>query len=202
MICCIILLFIILSTPYWLFNVLYGNRVATTEVMIELFSVSFDSFNKDIGRYPTTDEGLSGLVTSPRTISSEKWRGPYLPKEIPQDPWGHKFVYFSNSANQFRLFSCGFDGTTKSAGNDKDDINSWDDKKTWRQFYDAQTVREKGTEDINRFIVLCLYPALIIFLSYRFYRFTRDNSPQEKVTAEGLPYPLTFTLVTLSFRKH
>jgi len=68
-------------------------------------------------------------------------------------------------------------------GNDKDDINSWDDKKTWWQFYDDQAAREKGIEDINRFIVLCLYPALIIFLLYRFYRFTRDNSSHEKVTA-------------------
>ncbi len=176
MIFCTIVLFCFLFLAFCAVHQIRGSRVAATEATIELiFSRALNAFKEDVGRYPTTDEGLSALVTLPRTISPEKWMGPYLPKAIPRDPWLHDYVYVSNSGNEFRLYSCGLDGTTKSDGNDADDINSWDDKKTWRQIYDAQAAREKGIEDINRFIVLCLYPALIIFLSYRFYRFRRDN---------------------------
>jgi hypothetical protein len=62
------------------------------------------------------------------TIPSGKWHGPYLDK-IPQDPWGNNYVYCCpgvHSTNGYELYSCGFDGISKSGGDDLDDINNWD----------------------------------------------------------------------------
>ena len=82
-----------------------SNRVAVTQAMIELFSVALDSFKEDIGRYPTTDEGLSALVTLPKTISPTKWRGPYLPKGIPKDPWRHDYAALQKVVGMMQMTS-------------------------------------------------------------------------------------------------
>jgi len=91
---------------------------------IELFGTALDSFRLDIGRYPTTSEGLEALITPPSGV--EGWNGPYLKKtEIPLDPWGHPYQYRSPGEHgDYDLFSYGADN---AEGGEKEnaDIVSW-----------------------------------------------------------------------------
>jgi general secretion pathway protein G len=87
-----------------------------------------DAFAVDCGRYPTTAEGFKALLICPTNIPTGKWHGPYL-DNIPQDVWKHDYVYRCpgiHNTNGYDLYSCGFDGISKSGGGDLDDINNWD----------------------------------------------------------------------------
>jgi len=91
---------------------------------------ALDRFAIDCGRYPTTSEGLKALFICPTNISNARWKGPYIdPPRIPQDPWGHDYIYCCpgiHNTNGYDIYSCGFDGVSKSGGDDPDDINNWD----------------------------------------------------------------------------
>ena len=83
--------------------------------------VALDVFEVDMGRYPTTQEGLSALLAPPP--GSKNWKGPYL-KGAAKDPWGHPYVYRcpgTHNPNGFDLHSFGPDG--KEGGGD--DIDNW-----------------------------------------------------------------------------
>ncbi|MGD8726877.1 MAG: type II secretion system major pseudopilin GspG, partial [Gemmatimonadales bacterium] len=69
-------------------------RGATAHTQIELLSVALDNYRLDNARYPTTDQGLEALRTKPTTEPVPRnWRGPYLRKEVPVDPWDRPYVY-------------------------------------------------------------------------------------------------------------
>ena len=83
---------------------------------------ALDTFRLDVGRYPTTEEGLAALVNKPGTVT--QWNGPYLKKEVPLDPWGHPYQYQSPGANsEIDLRSYGKDGQPGGTG-DNADISS------------------------------------------------------------------------------
>lgn len=91
---------------------------------IEEFMAALDNFYVDVGRYPTTEEGLDALRNKP--TSAHKWNGPYLKKEIPLDPWGNPYVYHSPGKNGgFDIVSYGADGKEGGEG-DNADVTSWD----------------------------------------------------------------------------
>jgi general secretion pathway protein G len=93
-----------------------------TLAQIELFGTALDTFHLDIGRYPTTSEGLQALRVNPGV---EGWNGPYIPKEIPLDPWGNAYVYVSpGSHGDYDLMSLGADKAQGGEGEDQD-IVSW-----------------------------------------------------------------------------
>lgn len=95
------------------------------KAQIELFGTALDAFRLDVGRYPTTEEGLKALREKPSGV--EKWDGPYLPKEIPLDPWGRAYVYRSPGEHgEYDLISYGRDGVEGGQGEDED-IVSWKD---------------------------------------------------------------------------
>ena len=91
---------------------------------------ALECFSNDCGRYPTTSEGFKALLTCPTNIPVNKWRGPYFdPPQIPQDLWKHDYEYRCpgiHNTNGYDLYSRGFDGFSKSGGDDLDDINNWD----------------------------------------------------------------------------
>ncbi len=96
--------------------------------MLGGIKTALDRFKIDCGRYPTTSEGFAGMVNCPTNFSGGKWSGPYL-DAIPTDPWGNAYVYRCpgiHNTNGYDLYSCGFDGISKSGGEDIDDINNWD----------------------------------------------------------------------------
>ena len=76
----------------------------------------------DVGRYPSTEEGLVALLTKPAAAAG--WNGPYLKKEVPPDPWGHAYVYHSPaSKGEFEILSYGKDGQAGGTGEDADISN-------------------------------------------------------------------------------
>jgi len=72
---------------------------------------SLDMYRIDVGRYPTTEQGLGALNAAP--TSEPKWRGPYLQKVVPPDPWGRAYVYKSpgEQGGEFDLLTLGKDGS-------------------------------------------------------------------------------------------
>lgn len=100
------------------------GKQSATKAQIELLGQSLDHFRLDTGRYPTTQEGLSALVTNPGITN---WDGPYLKKnEIPKDPWGKAYTYqCPGTHSEYDLYSYGLDGTPGGEGENKD-ILSWE----------------------------------------------------------------------------
>src|SRR6266403_4838916 len=61
-------------------------KIKAAKAQIELLGTALDTFRLDVGRYPTTEEGLEALRERPS--SGDRWDGPYLKKDVPKDPWG------------------------------------------------------------------------------------------------------------------
>lgn len=100
-----------------------GAKVDTARLQMKDLSASLDLFYLDNGRYPTTEEGLSSLVTQPS--GSQQWDGPYLRKNsVPADPWGHAYIYKSpGESGAFDLMSYGADGAQGGSGDNADLIS-------------------------------------------------------------------------------
>lgn len=83
---------------------------------------ALDAYRLDIGRYPSTQQGLAALVTAPAGAS--RWAGPYLKKAVPLDPWGRPYLYKSPGEHaDFDLASFGRDGAPGGDGEDADVVN-------------------------------------------------------------------------------
>jgi general secretion pathway protein G len=96
------------------------SEVTIAKAQIEAFEKSLDTFRLDVGRYPSTDEGLNALLTAPATAGA-KWNGPYLKKAVPPDPWGHAYLYKApGSKAEFEITSLGRDGQPGGSGEDAD----------------------------------------------------------------------------------
>ncbi|HWP57286.1 MAG TPA: type II secretion system major pseudopilin GspG [Candidatus Acidoferrales bacterium] len=99
-------------------------KVKAARAQIELLGTALDTFRLDVGRYPTTQEGLEALRRQPGGV--ERWDGPYLKKEVPVDPWGNPYIYRSPGEHgPYDLLSYGAD---KAPGGDGDnrDVTSWE----------------------------------------------------------------------------
>lgn len=101
-----------------------GQAKATTAAtQLELFGVALDGYRLDNGRYPTTAQGLDALLARPsRAPEPTNWRGPYLRKAIPLDPWGRPYVYRApvRGAESYSITSLGRDGAVGGSGEDAD----------------------------------------------------------------------------------
>ncbi len=100
-----------------------------TAVRLQMSSLAaaLDSYLVDVGRYPSTQEGLAVLRTRPE--GAAKWNGPYLSKEIPVDPWGQAYIYRAPGRNGgYEIVSLGADGREGGEG-EHADINSWENTK-------------------------------------------------------------------------
>ncbi len=98
------------------------SKLNAAQAQIELFGLALDQFRLDVGRYPASSEGLEALRTN---SAIGKWEGPYLKKEIPQDPWGRSYAYASpGSHGDYDIISYGADGVLGGDGVNQD-IVSW-----------------------------------------------------------------------------
>ena len=99
-------------------------KLKAARAQIELLGTALDTFRLDVGRYPTTQEGLDALRRQPG--GAERWDGPYLKKEVPMDPWGKPYVYRSpGDHGAYDLLSYGADGAPGGEG-DNHDVTSWE----------------------------------------------------------------------------
>jgi general secretion pathway protein G len=105
-----------------LFPKLGKGKQSAAKAQIELLGQALDHFRLDVGRLPTTQEGMNVLMVNP---GIEKWDGPYLKKDMPIDPWGKPYQYASPGTHgEYDLFSYGRDGAAGGEGEDQD-IVSW-----------------------------------------------------------------------------
>jgi general secretion pathway protein G len=103
-------------------------KSATAKAQLDLLSVALDNYRLDNGSYPSTDQGLAALQEKPtREPAPLNWRGPYLKRAIPVDPWGRPYIYRSPGEHDPAgndLSTLGRDG--QPGGEDEDaDITSW-----------------------------------------------------------------------------
>ncbi|MBI5075231.1 MAG: type II secretion system major pseudopilin GspG [Nitrospirae bacterium] len=99
------------------------GKQSAARTQIEMLGQALDSYRLDVGRYPTTSEGLNALSANSGT---QGWSGPYLKKAVPNDPWQKPYQYQSpGSHGDYDLYSYGADGAAGGEGENKD-VNSWE----------------------------------------------------------------------------
>ena len=96
------------------------SEVTVAKAQMESFEKSLDTYRLDVGRYPTSEEGMAALMVAPPTAAT-KWNGPYLKKAVPLDPWGNPYVYRSPGAKaDYEIVSTGKDGQPGGTGENAD----------------------------------------------------------------------------------
>ena len=101
------------------FGQLGKSEVTTAKAQMQAFSRALDQFRLDVGRYPTTEQGLAALLTRPG--DEPKWNGPYLQNAVPLDPWGKAYVYRApGEKGDYDIVSYGKDGAPGGTGDSAD----------------------------------------------------------------------------------
>src|SRR5579862_979377 len=119
----IIALFVALVAP----NVLkHGDtaRITAARAQIHNFETALGAYKLDTGTFPTTEEGLQALRVKPGEVN--QWAGPYMPQDIPKDPWGHDYAYKypGDHGDEPDIICYGADGQAGGDGLNAD-IVSW-----------------------------------------------------------------------------
>ncbi|MDP3514717.1 MAG: type II secretion system major pseudopilin GspG [Sulfuritalea sp.] len=105
------------------FGQLGKAEVKAARAQIDALDKALDQYRLDVGRYPTTEQGLSALNAKPAGTS--RWAGPYLKKDVPLDPWGKSYIYKNPGEHgEYDLSSLGRDGRSGGSGEDAD-ITNW-----------------------------------------------------------------------------
>jgi general secretion pathway protein G len=106
------------------FGQISKSKTQAVKAQIESFEKAIDQYRVDVGRFPSTEQGLNSLFVQPN--NEPLWRGPYIKKAIPADPWNNKYTYKSpgSDGRDYEIVSLGRDG--KAGGTEEDaDILSW-----------------------------------------------------------------------------
>ncbi len=105
------------------FSQIGKSEIKVTKAQIDALEKALDAYRLDVGRYPSTEQGLAALDARPN--NEAKWQGPYLKKAVPADPWGKPYQYRSpGEKGEFDLFSFGKDGQAGGEGENAD-ITNW-----------------------------------------------------------------------------
>ena len=92
-----------------LFTQVDRSKVTTAKAQARPLKISLDAMRFDLGRYPTSEEGLAILVEPPGDAGTQAlWAGPYIDGQLPVDPWGNPYRYFEPAKD-----AAGFDLTPK-----------------------------------------------------------------------------------------
>ncbi len=96
------------------------NKIAKAQ--IDALGKALDQYRIDTGRYPSSEQGLSALYKKPSNES--KWSGPYLKKNIPNDPWDKPYIFKSPGEHgDYDLYSLGKDGQLGGEKESEDVVN-------------------------------------------------------------------------------
>lgn len=99
------------------------SETKAARMQIDALKKALDQYRLDMGRYPGAEAGLNALTVKP--ASESKWQGPYLEKAVPDDPWGHPYIYrIPGEHGEYDLLSYGRDGQAGGNGEDAD-ITNW-----------------------------------------------------------------------------
>jgi general secretion pathway protein G len=99
------------------------SNAKVARAQIESFGQALDQYRLDVGQYPTTEQGLLALRSAPQQVA--RWQGPYLKRDIPEDPWGRAYQYKRPGQHgEYDLVSLGADGQPGGDGENAD-VVSW-----------------------------------------------------------------------------
>lgn len=101
-----------------MFSKVDSTKLKAVRAQMQMIETALDTYRLDMGDYPNA---LADLLTS----EAAGWDGPYMPKKIPDDPWGHSYVYASPGPDgqPYFLFSLGKDGALGGEGSAADVIH-------------------------------------------------------------------------------
>lgn len=99
-------------------------NINAAKTQIGALDTPLETYRLDIGDYPTTDDGLEALLSSPSGDSEDKWAGPYLKKPVPNDPWGQPYQYEYPGTHDDAVPDVWSMGPDRANGTD-DDIGNW-----------------------------------------------------------------------------
>jgi general secretion pathway protein G len=106
-----------------MFGKVGSSKQKSAKAQISLFETAIDTYRLEVGKFPTTEQGLQALRVCPDGVT--KWDGPYLPKDIPLDPWGNPYTYkYPGEHGDYEIVSHGAGGRAGGEGEDTD-IVSW-----------------------------------------------------------------------------
>jgi general secretion pathway protein G len=95
-------------------GVFAGSKIKVAKTQITAFKQALETYNLDMGNYPTSQQGLAALNVCPADADAAKWgqgvQRPYIKDAIPKDPWGNDYVYEFIGGDQFTVKSAGPDG--------------------------------------------------------------------------------------------
>jgi general secretion pathway protein G len=99
-------------------------KIIVAKAQIAAFQTALGAYKLDTGNFPTTEQGLQALRTAPAGVLN--WNGPYLPKDIPLDPWNRPYIYKfpGEHGDEPDIISYGADGLPGGEGENAD-IVSW-----------------------------------------------------------------------------
>lgn len=99
------------------------SEVKAARAQMDGLQKALDQYRLDVGRYPSTEQGLAALWSKPG--NEPRWAGPYLSKAVPQDPWGRDYLYRSPGEHgEYDLATLGKDGREGGDGENQD-VASW-----------------------------------------------------------------------------
>ncbi len=99
------------------------SNAKVARAQIESFGQALDQYRLDVGQYPSSEQGLLALRTAPQQVA--RWQGPYLKRDVPDDPWGRAYVYKRPGQHgEYDLVSLGSDGQPGGEG-EAADVVSW-----------------------------------------------------------------------------
>jgi general secretion pathway protein G len=99
------------------------SNTKVARAQIEALGQALDQYRLDVGRYPTSEQSLAALRAAPS--GETRWSGPYLKRDVPQDPWGRPYQYRAPGQHgDYDLVSLGADGQPGGDG-EAGDVASW-----------------------------------------------------------------------------
>lgn len=103
-------------------------KTSAAKSQIEMLGLALNAYRLDNDQFPTSDQGLEALRTMP-TVGDvpRNWRGPYLTRVVPADPWGRPYVYVSpgiRNPKSYDLYTLGRNGIAGGVDEDSD-VTSW-----------------------------------------------------------------------------
>lgn len=105
------------------FSQIGKSEVSAAKAQIDALGKALDQYRIDVGHYPTSEQGLSALNTAP--AGESRWRGPYLKKAVPPDPWGKPYLYrYPGEHGEYDIMTLGADQKPGGEG-DNADIGNW-----------------------------------------------------------------------------
>ena len=110
-------------------DILATSKEDAAKTQLQMFELPLNNYQMHVGQFPSSESGLEALRTAPADGNlQQKWRGPYLQKSIPADPWGNPYQYVLETdpvsgKKGYKIWSNGPSGQPNGDPPDGDDVS-------------------------------------------------------------------------------